>query len=149
MTHAYDDIIGLPHHQSVFHKPMSLHDRAAQFSPFAALTGYDDEVTEAGRLTSGRIQLEENDLAVLDRKLERLITAMQAPPGSSPEVHLTRFRPDAKKEGGSYETVTGRLRRIDLTQRLLIFTDRREIPLDQITDMDIPGENCTGEESLL
>ena len=136
MTHAYDDIIGLPHHTSPVRKPMSMHDRAAQFAPFAALTGYEDEVTEAGRLTAGRIQPEEHDLELLDRELAALRALLEKDPSRRPQVRLIRFCPDARKDGGSYEPFEGRLRRIDSVNRKLVFEDRTEVELDRIIRLE-------------
>jgi len=140
-TYAYDDIIGLPHHRSATRKPMPPMDRAAQFAPFAALTGYEEEVDEAGRLTEREIVPEESDLALLDRRLAELEARLeQAGTGDKslcPEAEITRFEPDAKKEGGKYVKLRGKVRRVERTGRLLVFCDGRRIPLGQIVSMEL------------
>ena len=103
MTGKYDDIIHLPHHVSATRPRMPMLDRAAQFSPFVALTGYEAAVRETARLTDQRVELDESAKAELDRKLRLLLSL----PGQ-PEASITYFRPDERKEGGAYETVTGR-----------------------------------------
>lgn len=141
MTHAYDDILGLPHHQSDTRKHMSMQDRAAQFSPFAALTGYDDAVDEAGRLTEREIILEESDLAILDRRLTELEAKLSeygpVAKNSGPAVEITRFEPDAKKEGGRYVKQTVRVRLVERAERRLVLSDGTRIPFGQIVSMEI------------
>ena len=128
----YDDIINLPHHQSKNHPRMSLHDRAAQFAPFAALTGYDDAVKEARRLTDSKPELEENQLEELDQKLADLMTRIE----EHPEVTITYFEPDDKKEGGAYVTCMGNIKKIDGYNRRLIFEDSREIDVCNILEIE-------------
>lgn len=128
----YDDIINLPHHTSPKRPRMSMIDRAAQFSPFAALTGYDAAIKETGRLTDQRIELTEDSRAVLDRKQQLLVDNL----ANHPEVSVTYFVPDERKVGGAYVTVTGRVKKVDDYQRLLILTDGTKIPLDEILDME-------------
>ena len=134
--HRYDDIIDLPHHVSKKHPQMSLHDRAAQFSPFAALTGYEDAVGEAARLTDRRQELDEEQAAHLEQQLF-LLTETAA---ERPEITVTYFLPDARKSGGKYVTVQGTLRRIDETEKTLIFTDGRRIAIRDIFEIsnDLP-----------
>ena len=115
---VYADIIGLPHHLSEKRKHMSLHDRAAQFAPFAALIGYDEMVVEEARLTDRQISPGESDLDRLDRIFRRLAELLSA--GQRPEVSALVFVPDARKAGGRYETVTGRARRLDPEEKKLI-----------------------------
>lgn len=129
--HRYDDIIDLPHHVSKTHPQMSLHDRAAQFSPFAALTGYGDAVGEAARLTDRRQELDEEQAARLERQLS-LLTETAA---ERPEIEVTYFLPDARKSGGKYVTFRGTLRRIDETEKTLLFTDGRRIAIRDIWDI--------------
>ncbi len=129
--HRYDDIIDLPHHVSKKHPQMSLHDRAAQFSPFAALTGYEDAVGEAARLTDRRQELDEEQAARLEQQLS-LLTETAA---ERPEITVTYFLPDARKSGGKYVTVQGALRRIDETEKTLIFTDGRRIAIRDIWEI--------------
>ena len=131
-NHQYDDIIDLPHHVSATRPRMSMIDRAAQFSPFAALTGYDAAIKETGRLTDRRIELTEDSRATLDRKQQLLLDNL----ADHPEVSVTYFVPDERKAGGAYITVTGNVKKVDDYQRLLILTDGTKIPLDEILDME-------------
>lgn len=103
MTNPYDDIINLPHHTSTSRPRMSTHDRAAQFSPFAALTGYESAITEAGRLTDKRFELDEYVKADLNERLCKLRDHID----EQPDVSIVYFQPDDKKSGGAYITVTG------------------------------------------
>lgn len=128
MNGKYDDIIGLPHHVSRKRAPMSMTDRAAQFSPFAALTGYDAAIAETGRLTEGYVDLGEGSKEALNEKLKRLQAAQQ----SRPEVTVTYFCPDERKQGGSYRTVSGRIKKVDGTGQRLLFTDGTQIPFEMI-----------------
>ena len=132
MTHQYDDIIGLPHHQSEKRKHMSLHDRAAQFAPFAALTGYEDAVCEAGRLTDREILPEESDLEALDRKLKEITAKLEEDPGSRPEIKVLYFVPDERKAGGKYEEISGRVRKVDPVGRQIHLEDRRVLLMANI-----------------
>ena len=105
----YDDIINMSHHVSKRHPQMSLEARSAQFAPFAALTGYEDAVSETGRLTSDKIELSEDERVILDRKLK----IIQDNIAEEPSVFITYFIPDIFKEGGSYVTINCNLKRID------------------------------------
>jgi len=129
--HKYDAIINLPHHVSATRPRMSMIDRAAQFSPFAALTGYDAAIKETGRLTDRRIELSEDERIVLDRKQQILLDHIN----DRPEVSVTYFVPDERKDGGAYVTVTGQVKKVDEFERLLILTDGSKIPLDEIQDL--------------
>lgn len=131
-NHQYDDIIGLPHHVSSTRPQMPMLDRAAQFSPFAALTGYETAIQETGRLTDQRIELTEDSCAALDRKQQVLIDNL----ADHPEVSVTYFVPDERKSGGAYVTVTGRVKKVDDYQRFLVLTDGTKIPLGEILDME-------------
>lgn len=131
-NHEYDDIIDLPHHVSATRPRMSMIDRAAQFSPFAALTGYDAAIKETGRLTDQRIELSEDSRAALDRKQQLLVECL----ADHPEVSVTYFIPDERKSGGAYVTVTGIVKKVDDYQRLLLLTDGTKIPLDDILDLE-------------
>ena len=131
-NHKYDDIIGLPHHVSATRPRMSMIDRAAQFSPFQALTGYGAAIQETGRLTDRKIELSEDERIVLDMKQQILLYNIR----ERPDVSITYFIPDERKDGGSYVTVTGNVKKIDDYQRLLILTDRAQIPLDEIVDIE-------------
>lgn len=128
----YDDIVGLPHHVSARHAPMPMSNRAAQFSPFAALTGYEAAVTETARLTDARIELTEESRAELDRRQRRLMEDA----GRYPEVRVTFFVPDERKIGGSYRTVAGRFKRVDPVERVLLLIDGNKIPLDDILELE-------------
>jgi len=128
----YEDIINLPHHVSKTRPQMSMLDRAAQFSPFAALTGYDAAIKETGRLTDEKIELDEDRKAALDMKQAYLIEMID----EQPEISITYFLPDTKKSGGAYVTVTGNLKRFDEYERLLILTDGKKIPMDDIADIE-------------
>lgn len=128
----YDDMIDLPHYVSVKRKQMPLIDRAAQFAPFAALTGYDAAIKETGRLTEERVQLDEDRKAELDRIL-RLLTEKRA---QAPDASIRYFRPDEKKDGGAYVTVTGRIRKIDDVERSVVLQDGREISIELITAIE-------------
>lgn len=128
----YDDIINLPHHVSSTRPQMSMLDRAAQFSPFAALTGYDAAIKETGRLTDEKIELDEDTKAALDMKQAYLIEMID----EQPEITIIYFLPDARKAGGAYVTVTGNLKRFDEYERLLILTNGKKIPMDDIADIE-------------
>lgn len=128
----YEDILNLPHHVSKTRPQMSMLDRAAQFSPFAALTGYDDAIKKTGRLTDEKIEMDEDRKAALDMKQAYLIEMID----EQPEISITYFLPDAKKSGGAYVTVTGNLKRFDEYERLLILTDGKKIPMDDIADIE-------------
>lgn len=110
---------------------MSMLERAAQFSPFAALNGYDDAVKETGRLTDERIELGDEERDLLDRKQQYLQEII----ADRPEITVTFFVPDEKKSGGSYTAITGNLKRVDLYELLLVLTDGKKIPLDDIADI--------------
>ena len=137
MTHRYVDILGLPRPVSKNHAPMPLTERAAQFSPFAALTGYGDAVAETARLTQERIELDESRKlqigAVLSRAQERI--------REQPEAVLVYFVQDALKEGGSYVTVLGRIRKIDPLSQTLSLTDGTRIPMEDLVELDLTGEH--------
>lgn len=126
--HRYDDIIHLPHHQSGTRLHMSLHDRAAQFSPFAALTGYDAAVEEAARLTEQKLELSEEEKAAIGAKLTEIKEHIK----ERPEVTVTYFVPDERKAGGTYVTVTGTVRRIDEFERIVVMQDQSRIGIDDI-----------------
>lgn len=128
--HQYDDIINLPHHQSSTHSHMSNYDRAAQFSPFAALTGHDAAIKETARLTDRRIELDEYVKEDLNGKLRMI----EDNPGA--EVMITYFQPDERKSGGAYLTVSGCVKRIDENEQTVIFTDRTVISIEQISEIE-------------
>lgn len=127
-THRYDDIIHLSRPVSKKRGPMSNFDRAAQFSPFAALTGYDAVIAETGRLTDTQIELDEGGKALLDEKLQTIREHL----AQQPKVKLTVFCPDSRKSGGAYETITGNVKKIDPVARILVLTGGEVIPVDRI-----------------
>lgn len=129
--HLYDDIINLPHHVSKSHPQMSIHDRAAQFSPFAALTGYDGAIKETARLTNKRMELDETWKNVLDEKL-RIIHEQLS---SQPEIEITYFQPDEKKTGGAYISATGIVRKIDRYEQTVVMQDGTRIPIEEIIEI--------------
>lgn len=119
---SYRDMLLLPHHQSAVHPHMSPMERAAQFSPFSALTGYEEEIRETARLTCRKIDLDENARALLDETLHVLEERLS----EHPEISVTCFVPDAHKEGGAYVTVTGKLKKIDRYGRTLFLSGLRD-----------------------
>lgn len=131
--HRYDDIINLPHHVSKKHLQMSNHDRAAQFSPFAALTGYESVIQEAGRLTEPRIELDEYSRAELDRKLQQLREKISL----HPEISVTYFMPDARKEGGTYVTVQGKVKKMDTCQNRIQMENGTVVPVEEMIELNI------------
>ncbi len=132
MKGQYDDIINLPHHVSTTRPQMSRENRAAQFSPFSALTGHDAAVLETARLTDRRIELAEGTIAELDMKLNTLAEMID----SRPEVTVTYFRPDAKKDGGAYVTVTGAVKRIDDYEHAIVLVTGEAIKIPDILDIE-------------
>lgn len=142
-TNKYDDIIHLPHHVSRTHPPMDIMDRAAQFSPFAALTGYEAAAEETGRLTQPRIELDESEKELLDIRLHDL----EAQLSLHPEATITYFVPDTKKEGGAYHTITGKVTRISHTRRSLTLENGEAIPIENIYDIQ-PGEQMDKSQNL-
>ena len=132
MASGYEDIIHLPHHQSKVHPRMPVSARAAQFAPFAALTGYEDAVEETARLTEERIELTEEAKAMIDQKLQYLRDHLD----EHPEVTLTYFVPDSRKAGGAYVTVRGVLKATDQMAGTITLLDRTVIPIKDITRID-------------
>ena len=134
MNGKYDEIMGLPHHVSKTRPQMPMSDRAAQFAPFAALTGYDAAIKETGRLTDERIELDVEALSALDMKYQLLIEALD----EAPEVTITYFQPDERKAGGKYLTATGAVKKIDNFERRITMQDGAKIPMDDV--LSIEGE---------
>ena len=132
----YDDIIHLPHHVSAVHPQMSLHDRAAQFSPFAALTGHAEAVEETARLTWEEAILDDNAIAELNRKLAFLKQHLQ----ESGPVRITWFREDDRKSGGTYLTSQSRIKKIDETRQALFLEDGTIISMRHIRYIDLYPE---------
>lgn len=130
----YDDIIHLSRPESAAHPPMPRAARAAQFSPFAALTGYDAAIRETARLTDREIELDEDSLAILDARLQYL----NEHAAEAPQITLTHFVPDSRKDGGTYRLTDGRLKQIDTDRQELILCDGQRIPLPHILAVDSP-----------
>lgn len=131
MKKDYSDIIGLEHPTSTRHKKMTKMARAAQFAPFAALTGFEDATKETARLTDEKIELDENKKEILDEKLQflrqnRTIT-----------VSIMYFKPDGKKNGGSYQTITDVVNQVDIYNRSIVMGNGTKIELDSILDIQI------------
>ena len=123
-----EELLEMERPVSARHAPMRRCDRAAQFAPFAALSGFDETVQEAGRLTQAQIELAENEREALNDALVRLAARLP----EQPEVRLTYFQPDAKKSGGTYRTILTRVRRLDANAQVLVLTDGTRIPFDAL-----------------
>lgn len=134
MKGPYDDIIHLPHHVSKNRPPMAREKRAAQFAPFQALTGYGDAVQETARHTQERPELEADAIAAIDLRLQLLAENLR----QRPEVTVTYFEDDEKKEGGTYVTVSGWLKKIDDLQGILMLTDGQTIWAGDIVAIESP-----------
>jgi len=130
----YDDMLRLIHHSSATHPRMSMHDRAAQFAPFAALTGHDAAIRETARRTEVCPVLDDTAIAALNRKLQLLLQQLSR----QPEITLTYFRPDDRKDGGALLQVTGQLKKLDPYARILLLTDGTGIPMDRLLAIDSP-----------
>ena len=137
MADNYNDIINNPHHTSKTRKRMSQTNRAAQFAPFAALTGYDAAIGEAARLTETKIELDDKTKEILNMKLNFLKDHIK----DRPYVTITYFVPDTKKDGCAYVDYSGKIRVIDETQQTIIFTDRTTINIEMILDIKTKGNN--------
>ena len=131
MSGKYDDILHLPHPTSAKHPRMPISERAAIFSPFAALTGHAAAIQETARLTDQRMELDEDTKAELDRKQKILIDHI----ADQPEVTITWFCPDEKKSGGAYVVSMGRLKKVDDVAGTLKLVDETTIPLNEIVDL--------------
>ena len=134
MNRKYNEIMGRPHHVSKTRPQMPMSDRAAQFAPFAALTGYDAAIKETGRLTDERIELDVEALSALDMKYQLLMEALD----EAPEVTITYFRPDERKAGGKYVSAVGAVKKIDDFERRITMQDGAKIPMDDV--LSIEGE---------
>ena len=128
----YADIFNMPHHISTKRLQMPLKDRAAQFAPFAALTGHYEAIKETARLTDERIELDEGTKELLNEKLQMAIEFAD----TEPEITVTHFVADQKKPGGAYVDFTGVIKRIDEYERTVIFTDKTSIQIDNIYDIN-------------
>lgn len=131
-NNKYISIMNLPHHVSKTRPQMPMSDRAAQFAPFAALTGYGSAIKETGRLTEEKVELDEEALTALDMRYQLLTDTLN----DQPEVTITFFRADERKEGGAYLTVTGTVKKIDIYERLITMQDGTKIPMDDVLSID-------------
>lgn len=144
MDDTYNDIIDLPAH-TILHSHMSLYDRAAQFAPFAALTGFGAVINETSRLTDTKPELDAESARLLSESIKIIEENIKL----KPEIELMYFVPDGKKSGGSIQKFSGKIRRVDLFERELVFADKTKIPMDDI--MFIQGElfkNIASEQSI-
>ena len=128
MKHPYDDILNLPHHVSQNHPQMSMRDRAAQFSPFAALTGYEDAIDETGRLTEPRRELSEQEQAELNLRLNILAAKLK----ENPEIRIEYFVPAEQKSGGAYVIISEKIAKLSLSDRTIAMEDGNAIRIDNI-----------------
>ena len=132
VTHRYDDIIDLPHHTSPTRPRMPLRDRAAQFAPFAALVGHGAAIRETARLTDSRVELTEDEKAILDGRLRMILEMLD----ERPEVSICYFEPDAKKAGGAYVMVISSVKKFDEISKILILEDGATIPIESILKIE-------------
>ncbi len=132
-TAEYEDIINLPHHQSKKHPKMSMHDRAAQFMPFAALTGYEDEIEEAGRLTDSKADLDESVQQMISDTLNRILLKIR----ECPEVRGFCFVPDERKEGGAVSAFSGRAVKVDADRQILVLQDGQKLPFSDLIELEL------------
>lgn len=128
----YGDILNMPHHVSATRPQMPMSDRAAQFSPFAALTGYDAAIKETGRLTDTKIELDDEELHSLNLKFQFLVEHLE----DEPEVAVTYFKADERKDGGAYLEATGIVKKLDDFERLITMQDGTKIPMDDILTIE-------------
>ena len=131
MNEKYERIVGLPHKQSSTRKHMSLHDRAAQFAPFTALTGYESSIQEKSRLTTQRLEIDEYEIEQLNYKLQIIAEHL-----GDMKVAITYFVPDALKSGGAYITKSGTVKQIDEYTKTVIMTDKTNIPIEEIINIE-------------
>lgn len=131
MGPPYDDIINMNRPISTKHPPMLLLDRAAQFSPFAALTGHEDAIREKARYTNEFVELCGDEQIIIDRKLQQIRDNII----NNPEVTITYFEPDALKTGGKYVTITGRVKKIDEYEKKIIMLGGDEILIKYIVNL--------------
>ena len=132
MNEKYDEIMSLPHHVSKTRPQMPMSDRAAQFSPFAALAGYDSAIRETGRLTDEKIELDEESLTALNVRYQMLMDVL----AEGPEVRITYFKPDEKKAGGAHMTIIGAVRKIDDFEQMITMRDGTRIPMGDVLSLE-------------
>ena len=141
MNNKYEDIINLPHHVSTKHKQMSMYERAAQFAPYAALTGHKDSIEETARMTERELDIDEEEKEILDRKLQNILEKINF----KLMVSFTYFVPDLKKEGGRYINIIGIIKKIDNFEKVIYLDNNNntKIPIKDIIDIQIieEGEN--------
>lgn len=138
----YDDIINLPNPTSKKHPRMSLYDRAAQFSPFAALTGHDAAIQETARLTDEKMELDDDTLNRLNEQLNIIRNHI----GTNESVSITYFVPDDRKSGGAYVTHSGTVKKIDEYERVVVMSDKTRIPIEQISEIgEVEGIGIYGK----
>ena len=137
-TEKYEDILDLPHHVSPTRRRMTMAERAAQFSPFAALVGYEGAVRETGRVTEQEAELSEDEKAVLDHKQWLILAALAH--GERPLVTVIYFQPDGKKAGGKYVTIQKVVKKIDSVEQTLTMLDGSTVRINQITGIELPWE---------
>lgn len=133
MTDNYDDIINLPHHVSTWHPQMSMMNRAAQFAPFAALTGHSAAIEETARLTDSQQELADEDSEILNQKMAYLRETIN----EHPTISITYFEPDKKKAGGAYKSTEGQLQNIDDYNQTIVLKNGEAIPLNSILDIQL------------
>ena len=133
MTSRYDDIINLPHHVSPTRKRMSMHDRATQFAPFAALVGYDDAVAETARLTEARPELDGQEQRAINERLAYITDHIH----EQPEVRIKYFVPDEHKSGGAIVGISGKVEKISATDGTIVMTDCCTISITDVLDISI------------
>lgn len=133
MGDDYYDIINLSHHVSATRPQMSMMDRAAQFSPFAALTGYDAAIKETARLTDQKIELDDYEKEEINDKIQLIAEHL----GEDFEVVITYFQPDGKKAGGAYVDALGVVKKIDEYERMIVFLEGRKVPIDDILQIKL------------
>ena len=131
-AHKYDDIIRLPHHVSTRHPQMSIHDRAAQFSPFAALTGHEEAIEETARLTDEKIMLDETAIEKINEKLYDISQHLS----EKRNVSITYFRPDTQKCGGAYLTDVGTVKKMDEVEKVILMDSGMKIAMEQIIEIE-------------
>lgn len=127
----YDDIINLPHHVSKMHPKMSMMNRAAQFAPFAALTGHAAAIEETARLTDEQHELADEDSEALNQKMAYLRESIN----EHPTITITYFEPDKKKAGGTYKTIEGQLQNIDDYNQCLVMRDGKVVFIRSVLDI--------------
>ena len=131
MSGKYDDIINLPHHVSKTHPQMSIHDRAAQFSSFAALSGFEDSIAETGRIVDQKIELDDDAKELLNREINDIEASLE----KEPRIKVVYFCKDKRKDGGTYLSYEGIIRRIDRVYKQLIFRSRKVIDIEDIIEI--------------